>query len=203
LISCDGRPGFFGKVQEHVRDLWVELDAGQAEDCLACRLERRSAPIGPVGSDGIEGVRYGKDPRTQKNLFSLEPARITRFRNIGSALATSIRLRVGRQFCVAVAAIGIPLVEKFSQKSRRLSSVVGSAVKNAGPRAHPPMRFPYQSCLWRATETNRVSRTKNKCAAPSREDVPTGNNCPGQSFPYPCLITAKLSSQTSLTKAIG
>src|ERR1700674_1959854 len=74
LISCDRRPSLFGNAQERVDDLWVKLTTGQVADRFACGLERRSTPIGPVGCDGIESIRYGKDPGAQKNFSSLEAA---------------------------------------------------------------------------------------------------------------------------------
>src|SRR5207245_6453800 len=54
----------------------VELTTRKMANRLARRLKRGGATIGPVGGDGIQRVRYGKQPRAQKNFFSFEAARI-------------------------------------------------------------------------------------------------------------------------------
>jgi hypothetical protein len=76
LISCNRRPNVFADIQEYVYNLWVKLTSGKVADRITSGLERRSTPVGSVGCNGIESVRYGEDSRAGKNLLSFEPTRI-------------------------------------------------------------------------------------------------------------------------------
>src|SRR5215831_19715151 len=64
--------------EERLGDPRVELDAGEAPDLGARRVDRHRGAIGAVGGHRVEGVHRGEDARTDRYRFPRETARVPR-----------------------------------------------------------------------------------------------------------------------------
>src|SRR5712692_6119259 len=62
---------------KHVDYRWVELAAGAALNLFAGMGHRQSSAVRTVADHGIERIRDGKDARSERNLFALQPPRVT------------------------------------------------------------------------------------------------------------------------------
>ena len=64
--------------EERLDHLRVELPAAPARDLLAGGIDAQRGPVGPVRGHRVEGVHDGEDPRPERDLLALQPARIAR-----------------------------------------------------------------------------------------------------------------------------
>src|SRR5438128_5367036 len=86
MREAEGRAEVFAQVQpvllrnghEHVDDGGVKLAARAAINLRAGMGHRQGTAVRTVADHGIERIRDGKDSRSQRNLFALQPAGITR-----------------------------------------------------------------------------------------------------------------------------
>ena len=63
--------------EENLNHLWIELRAGASLNFFLCMLDRKSLAVHAVGNHGVQSVSDGENPRTQRNLFSAQTARVT------------------------------------------------------------------------------------------------------------------------------
>src|SRR2546429_4595876 len=68
----------FRNGHEHVDDRGVKLAPGAALNLFSGMGHRQGSTVGTVADHGIKRIRDGKDARTERNLFVLQPAGVTR-----------------------------------------------------------------------------------------------------------------------------